>query len=362
LCAPGEGIDDVVAIGPSAPVARRPLYENVCIEAVGVELPPHRVSSRALEDELLPTYQRLGIPAGCIETLVGIMARRFWDEGTTIASAAALAARQVYRERPELLGRTGLVVSTSVCKDYLEPSVAALVRGQLALSPECEALDLGNACLGFMNGMDLAATWIEGGRIECALVVAAESSRFVVQETVRRLLAPASTKADYLEALPTLTLGSGAVAMLLVHRDLASHPARRVRGAVSLGDPASSTICLGTPGWMKTDATALLKNGVALAERTWAKAQERFGWTRENIAQLVCHQVGATHLATLATRLDLDLQRAFLTYPELGNIGPAAVPITLRLAVDDGRVRSGDRVALMGIGSGLSCMMMEVVW
>lgn len=346
-------------------VAPRPLYENVCIEALAVELPPHRVTSRALEAELLPTYQRLGITPGLIETLVGILARRFWDEGTSIADAASTAVRKVLADSGRAehwRARTGLVVSTSVCKDYIEPSVAALVRGQLALAPECEALDLGNACLGFMNGMDLAASFIESGRVECALVVDAESSRFVVQETVKRLLAPTSTMADFKEALPTLTLGSGAVAMLLVHRSLASQPSRRVRGAVSLGDPASSTICLGTAGWMKTDATALLKNGVDLAQRTFARAQERFGWTRENIAQLVCHQVGATHLATLAGKLDLDLERAFLTYPELGNIGPAAVPITLRLAVDEGRVRSGDRLALMGIGSGLSCMMMEVLW
>lgn len=346
------------------------MYENVRIEALALEVPPHRVTSRAIEDELAPTYARLGIPQGCIETLVGIVARRFWDEGTAIADAASTAARKVYAGREHLRSRTGLILSTSVSKDFIEPSVAALVRGQLsgqadgergALAAECEALDIGNACLGFMNGMDLASTWIEQRRVDCALVVAAESSRFVVGETVKRLLAPTSTKQDYMEALPTLTLGSGAVAMLLVHSSLAT-TSHAVRGAVSLGDPASSTICMGTPSSMKTDAHKLLVNGVALAQRTWSKAQQTFGWTQENVAQLICHQVGATHMATLAKKLDLDLERAFLTYPELGNIGPAAVPMTLQMAVDAGRVRPGDRLALMGIGSGLSCMMMEVVW
>lgn len=344
----------------------RAVYEDVRIEALAVEVPPHRVTSRALEDELAPTCARLGIPAGCIEMLVGVNARRFWDEGVQIADVAALAAKNVLAQRPQLAARTGLVLSTSVSKDYIEPSIAALVRGQLAaagvsLHAACEAMDLGNACLGFMNGMDLAATWIEQRRLECALVVAAESSRHVVTSTVKRLLEPTSTKQDYMEALPTLTLGSGAVAMLLVHSSIAT-TTHRVRGAVSLGDPASSTICMGTPSSMKTDAQKLLVNGVALAQRTWTNAQQTFGWTRENIAQLICHQVGATHMATLAKKLDLDLERAFLTYPELGNIGPAAVPMTLQMAADAGRLREGDRLALMGIGSGLSCMMMEVVW
>ena len=336
-------------------------YQNVFIESLALEVPPHRVPSKVIEDELSPTYRRLGIPAGCFESLVGITARRFWPEGTTIADAASTAARKAYATRPELMARTGLVVSTSVCKDYIEPSVAALVRGQLGLSQECEAFDLGNACLGFMNGMDLAAMWIEQGRVDVALVVVAESSRHVVQRTVQRLNQPTTTMQDYREALPTLTLGSGAVAMLLVHKDLAS-TTHAVRGGVTLGDSASSTVCLGTPEWMKTDAPRLLNSGVELAHRTFTRARERLGWTPENLQHLICHQVGAIHVATLCQRLELDLDKAFLTYPEHGNIGPAAVPMTLGLAVQEGRVKPGDRCALMGIGSGLSCSMMEVVW
>lgn len=346
-------------------------YRSVRIESLAFEVPPHRVTSKAVEDELSPTYRRLGIPAGCIETLVGITARRFWDEEAPgagppgrIAECAARVGRAAFDQTgraAELMARVGVVISTSVCKDYIEPSVAALVRGQLALPSDCEAFDLGNACLGFMNGMDVAAMWIEQRRVDVALVVAAESSRHVTRKTVERLLAPTSTMQDFKEALPTLTLGSGAVAMLLVHESIAS-TTHRLTGAVSLGDGASSTICLGTPEWMRTDAHKLLRNGVELAHRTWQRAEEQLGWTRENLAQFICHQVGATHMATFFQRLELDLERAFLTYPELGNIGPAAVPLTLGLAVEAGRVHEGDRLALMGIGSGLSCMMTEVVW
>jgi acyl-CoA:acyl-CoA alkyltransferase len=336
----------------------------VHIESLAWEVPPHRVTSEALEDELAPTYQRLGIPKGCIETLVGIQARRFWDPGTAIDDIAARAATACL----ERTGRAdawrdklGVIISTSVSKDFIEPSVAALVRGRLSLPPSCDAWDLGNACLGFLNGMDLAATLIESGRIEAALVVAGESSRRVVETTVARLNAPTSTMQDYKEALPTLTLGSGAVAMLLASPRHATTP-HRLGGSVALGDPASSTICIGTPDWMKTDAQKLLTNGVALAGRTWRLAMEQLAWSDDVMAQYLCHQVGATHLATLGKELHLNLDKAFVTYPEHGNVGPAAIPLTLGLALEAGRVNDGDRLALMGIGSGLSCRMTEVVW
>jgi 3-oxoacyl-[acyl-carrier-protein] synthase-3 len=46
----------------------------------------------------------------------------------------------------------------------------------------------------------------------------------------------------------------------------------------------------------------------------------------------------------------------------MGNIGPASVPIVLAKAVQLGKVKAGDRIALLGIGSGLNCSMAEVVW
>ena len=177
---------------------------------------------------------------------------------------------------------------------------------------------------------------------------------------------PDSTNPQFREAMATLTLGSGAVAMLLTHERFAT-TSHSVNGMVSLADSASSRICLGTPEWMKTDGKALLQNGVELAAQTWALAQEKFGWSVEVLNQYLCHQVGAKHMATLTSKLGVPVEKAFLTYPELGNTGPAAVPMALSLAVSGweygaATVKDGDRLALMGIGSGLTVAMMDVTW
>jgi acyl-CoA:acyl-CoA alkyltransferase len=341
------------------------VFQQVFIEAIAVEHGPERVSSAALEEELVECYRRLGVPKGCIEGLVGVRARRFFGD-EPIDAIGARVVEQLLGWRSDLRARVGALVSTSVCKDYVEPSVAALVAGRTQLSMECQTFDVSNACLGFMTGIELVGRRIELGEIDAAVVVATENSRAVVRATQQRLSEPTATMQDYREALPTLTLGSGAVAMLLVHRRLASTK-HQVHGVVTRTDPSSSRICMGTPTWMKTDAPMLLQRGVELASKTWQAAQQRFGWTPTNIDAFICHQVGASHLTAVFERLGLSLDRATLTFPELGNVGPAAVPIALDVAVrgweyGPATVGDGARLALMGIGSGLNVAMMDVTW
>ncbi|HKK53241.1 MAG TPA: 3-oxoacyl-[acyl-carrier-protein] synthase III C-terminal domain-containing protein, partial [Myxococcota bacterium] len=68
------------------------------------------------------------------------------------------------------------------------------------------------------------------------------------------------------------------------------------------------------------------------------------------------------HAEQLAQSLEIDLEKALLIVDRFGNIGPASVPIVLSKAADLGRVQSGDRVVLAGIGSGLNCTVGEVIW
>src|SRR5690349_12214470 len=104
-------------------------FHNVAIEAIAYELAPHRVTSEELEAQMAATMQRLGIPAGRLEALSGIRERRFWDHGTMPSDVATSAARKVIAQSGVDPGAIGCLINTSVCKDYIEPSVACLVHG-----------------------------------------------------------------------------------------------------------------------------------------------------------------------------------------------------------------------------------------
>ena len=136
-------------------------YKHVAIQSVAAVDAPQRVTSAWIEDQLAPAASRLGLASGTIRMLTGVLARRMWAEGVMPSDAATLAAEQALALADVPRDRIGIVINTSVCKDYLEPSVASTVHGNLGLSPACLNFDVGNACLAFLNGMELVAALIE---------------------------------------------------------------------------------------------------------------------------------------------------------------------------------------------------------
>jgi 3-oxoacyl-[acyl-carrier-protein] synthase III len=336
-------------------------FENVVLVGLTHVDAPVVISSRAIEDGIAETMQRLGMPPGTIEQLTGIRERRFYEPGTAPSDAARDAAERLLAVSPVPREDIGVIVSTSVCKDFIEPSVACLVHGGLGLSAGCLNFDVGSACLGFLNGMAIVGDMIERGLVRYGLIVDGEDSRYVVEQTVARLSQQGATSEDFSREFAALTLGSGAAAMLLGHRSL-SPDAPRLTGGVFQAATQHNRLCLGQPDRMLTDATGLLHAGVQLGQETFEQARQLLGWSRENLDVLALHQVSRVHTRELCARLHLPEEKAILTFPTLGNTGPAALPIALSMALEQGRVPPGGRVALMGIGSGLNCGMFEVHW
>lgn len=336
-------------------------FKNVVIQSLAAVEAPIRVSSAEIGQRLLPAMERLGIRPGLIEEISGIKARRFWEEDTQPSDAATLAAEKAINMAAIDREKIGVLINTSVCRDYLEPSTACLVHGNLGLHERCLNFDIGNACLAFLNGMDVAARMIERGEVEYALIVDGESSGPITESTINRLLQPGITEEQFRAEFASLTLGSGSAAMVMCRRELAPQ-GHSYLGSVTRAATQFNKLCYGQMDRMVTDTRVLLTEGLKLATKTFGAAREALGWVVGEMDQFILHQVSKQHTDSLMKLLGLDPEKIYRIYPEFGNIGPAAVPITLARAVEMGRIKKGDRVALLGIGSGLNCSMAEIVW
>ncbi|MEE4172621.1 MAG: 3-oxoacyl-ACP synthase III [Xanthomonadales bacterium] len=336
-------------------------FKNVMIQSLAAVEAPIRITSAEICKRLEPTMKRLGIRENLLEEVSGIEARRMWKEGTQPSDAATLAAEKALEESGIDRERIGVIINTSVSRDYLEPSTACIVHGNLGLAPHCMNFDVGNACLAFLNGMDIAARMIERAEVDYALVVNGETSRQITDATIDRLLQPDVEEKQFRDEFASLTLGSGAAAMVLARRELAPE-GHAYRGSVTRAATQFNQLCRGNMDRMTTDTRTLLSEGLKLAAMTWQATCSALGWVATELDQFVIHQVSKVHTESLVNVLGLDPEKVHAIYPQMGNIGPASVPIVLAKVMEAGKLRKGDRVALLGIGSGLNCSMAEVVW
>ena len=161
---------------------------------------------------------------------------------------------------------------------------------------------------------------------------------------------------DVFENFATLTLGSGAAAMVLGPPRPGGHA---FTGSVSRAATRHNDLCVGGLEGMRTDTAALLAAGLELAADTIAAADaEGLEW--RGCDMYVMHQVSSVHTNKMCEIIDVDPATVPLTYPTLGNMGPAAVPYTLSMVAD--QLKAGDRILLCGIGSGLNCSLAELIW
>jgi 3-oxoacyl-[acyl-carrier-protein] synthase III len=333
-------------------------FSNTAVLTVQTTDASRVITSDALDDALADTYRRVGLRPGLLERLAGIRERRWWADGVTFVDGAAMAGAKAICESGVDPARIGVMINTSVSRKYLEPSTAVAVHHALGLPPSCQNFDVTNACLGFVNGMELAAAMIDSGLVDHALIVNGEDSRPVQERTIDRLNRPETVSQDVLSQFATLTLGSGAVAMVLGRAD--RHPeGHRLVGSVSRAGTEHHELCTGDNDMMRTDLKGLLEAGLDLSLQLWADAAEEFDWA-QGMSRYVMHQVSKVHTKAMCDRFSVDPSRVPTTFPTRGNLGPASVPFTL--AGEQDVLVDGDRVLLMGIGSGLNASCLEIAW
>jgi 3-oxoacyl-[acyl-carrier-protein] synthase-3 len=346
-------------------------YRNVCLESFGYTLPDEVVTSAEVEARLAPLYQRLRLPEGRLELMTGIRERRWWPPGTLPGDQSVVSADRAIRAAGIDRQHVGALIHASVCRDYLEPATASSVHHRLGLPDSCLVYDVSNACLGLLNGILQIANMIDLGQIRAGIVVGTEGSRQLVETTIEHLNRDTTLTRQQLKlAVASLTIGSASCAVLLTDREL-SQTDNRLLAATVQAHTAHHALChsdrdeavgSGMQPLMETDSERLMHAGIATGVAAFQRFLAVTGWTRDSLDKTFCHQVGVAHRKLLLESLGLDPQRDFTTLEWLGNTGSVALPVTMAIGLEQGWVNKGDHLGMLGIGSGIHCLMLAVRW
>ena len=348
------------------------VYKNIYLEAIDYLVPESIISSEDIEEQLIENYQRFNFHKGRLEFFTGIKERKYWGNASLKPSdVASQAAKKCLEKNHINPSNIDVLIFCSVCRDFLEPASSTLVHNNLKLKASCQNFDLSNACLGMISGIEIAAAMIQSGQAQKALLVSGEIGYPLLKETIKKLQNKNISKEVFKEQFSSLTIGSGASAIVISSKKNLKNKFLKICSSRTLCHTNYNSLCQGNyqnegvhqeGPLMGTQAQKLLEKGIILAKQCWDQFLQTCRWGHHQFNKVYHHQVGSAHTKKLYAALKLKLEQTYQTFPFLGNCGSASLPITLAMAKEKNHLQPKDKIALLGIGSGINCTMLSLKW
>jgi len=316
------------------------------IVGVGSALPFGTVTNAELS-------ARWGISAAEIERKTGVRQRHWVDEGETCATLATAAARAALTSAGVAVTDIGLIVVSTTSADHPFPSTACLVQSALG-ARHAVAFDIGASCAGFLYALAAADPFIKNGTVASALVIASEVK---------------SVFLDRDDPSTAMLFGDGAGAAVLAPRKRGDR--RGIRSIQVYADgaqhrlvtlPAGGSRRPATPETLRAGEHTMKMDGPPLfraAVRTMSRIVATTLATHAPIDLFLFHQANCRVLDAVMKRYPVH---SHLTIQKWGNPSSASLAMTLADAVQCGRVKPGDRIALCAFGGGLTWGTAVIDW
>ncbi|GAA0838891.1 ketoacyl-ACP synthase III [Streptosporangium amethystogenes subsp. fukuiense] len=299
---------------------------------------PERTMSSADVERRIEGYVPYG---GVVERLTGVRRRHVARDDQQASDLAAEAARGLDHSGVDLL------VFASASQDMVEPATAHIVAAKLGLS--CPVFDIKNACNSMINGIQIAEALILSGAYRKVLVCSGEIPSRAIRWRVR-------DRAQFVDSFAGYTMSDTGAAVTVAadmergifYRDFAADSTAWAVGTLPGGgsahprDPEYS--------YFRGDGRRLKEAFEMIGPDIFLNALKRTGLTWDDFAIVAVHQVALPYLRFLAQVLGIPADRLVVSLPEHGNCASTTLPLQLAL----GGWRPGDRVALLGLGGGIS--------
>lgn len=314
------------------------------IVGTGSYLPSKVLTNRDLERMVETTDQ-------WIYTRTGIRQRHVAADGENASDLALAASRKAIETagiRPQDIG---LVVVATTTPDMVFPSTACILQSKLGIKSS-PAFDVQAVCSGFVYGLATADHFMRGGQYGYALVVGAE--------VYSRIL-------DWNDRSTCVLFGDGAGAVVL-RQDrtpgiMSSHLHADGRYADILSVPGSVAggAVKGRP-LLRMDGNTVFKFAVRVLGEVAGEALEANHLSKSELDWLIPHQANVRIIQATAKKLGMSMEKVVTTVDRHANTSAASIPLALDEAVRDGRIRSGQRVLLAGVGGGFTWGSVLVEW
>lgn len=285
-----------------------------------------------------------------IVSRTGIRERRIVDKETASSDLAYEASKKALAKAGITADELDVIIVATVTPDMFFPSTACILQDRLG-AKKAAAFDVSAACSGFLYGATTAAQFIKNGLYKYALVVGVETLSKIT---------------DWKDRNTCVLFGDGAGAVVM-------GPTEEGLGFLSfeLGADGGGGSLLQQPGggsrnplslelieagdqFIKMNGSEVFKFAVRVMEQVSESVIHKAGLKKEDVSFLVPHQANLRIIDAARKRIGLPEERVVVNLDRYGNMSSASIPVALDEAVQEGRIKKGDVVVLVGFGGGLT--------
>jgi 3-oxoacyl-(acyl-carrier-protein) synthase III len=321
------------------------------VMSVGSYLPKQRVTSDEIMQEI-ETEKKYGMPHDWMSAEMGIIERRMVSDNQWPSELAIKAANNALNSCPELdPDQIDAVIFCGIERDRPEPATAHLVQHALGLKAN-HVFDVANACFGFFDGLKLASSLIESGAVRYALIVTGEVTT-KMSRVVAKQLKKGMPSEDAKHLWGMLSVGDAGGAMIVGPADNGDSGFMKFHQA---SKSQYSGLC--HYNWKPNGEVEahmnmgqIVARGLQLNKRIYRETLQELGWSK--VDWVVAHQTGDATFEHAMALHGINKHKIVKTYPKLGNITTATLPLSFQKLIDSGNLKTGDKVGGLFAGSGL---------
>jgi 3-oxoacyl-[acyl-carrier-protein] synthase-3 len=289
----------------------------------------------------------------------GIAVRHIAAPDECASDLGVAAARKLFESGVASPEEIDFLIFCTQSPDYFLPTTACLMQDRLSLRTDCGAIDFNQGCSGFVYGLALAKSLIEAGTATNVLLVTADTyTKFINprDRTLRTLfgdgaaatlIAGAESSKELIGPFVLGTDGRGAKNLIVPEGGLRKAAGERVEEQDSKGNWR-------TQSNLFMDGNAVFHFTLTTVPQALDHLIQKAGVSLEEIDYVIPHQANRFMLERLRPRLKVPADKFCIDLELTGNTVSATIPIALENAIKKGRVKSGDKVAMLGFGVGYS--------
>jgi len=278
----------------------------------------------------------------------GILTRYISAADETAVDLAFEAGTKLLHSDIVNLEEIDLLILVTQSPDFVLPTSACILQDKLGLTKRCMAFDINLGCSGFIYALSVAGGLIESGVATKGIILCADTySKYIAKNdrTCRPIFSDGASavfvelsKTDDIGPFDFGTDGSG-FDKLIVKGSGARNPNLIKNKSTSNLEMNGSNVFLFTMNVVPKSINNLLS---------------RTSKTLDDIDLIVFHQASKLVIDNIIKKLSLDEKKVFINYASIGNTVSATIPIALKDASSQGRLKAGDTVMVVGFGVGLS--------